>query len=420
MDFAWLSLYKMSKMKILQINNYHHVKGGSDTVYLSTGKLLEKMGHEVIYFSTSSVENIQDGKKSYLVPTEDPNEGGVLTQLKKIPSFIYSRSNYRSLKAVLKKEKPDVAHLHIFYGRLTSSILKALKEESIPTVMSVHEYRMLCPVSVFMSSKGEICEKCAGKNYIPCVTSKCNKGSYAFSSISAIESTFRDIFFDYKKYIDHFIMVSQFIQNKHREYFPGIEKKSSILYNFQNLNNINISKPKEVDLVFFGRLSREKGILTLLNAIRENKNISLKIIGTGPEEETIRKFVKTNSLNKVNLLGFRQGDDLWNHIASARFVVVPSECYENNPMTVIESLFLGVPVIGSNIGGIPEIVKKDHGLIFKPGNVSDLKKQIEVALEIPANTYTKMELSAKDFANHKFSEGNHYKKLIKIYNKVLQ
>lgn len=406
-------------MKILQINNYHHIKGGSDTVYLSTGKLLEKMGHEVIYFSSSSDENVKEGQNEFFVPTEDPNEGNVLTQLKKIPSFIYSCANYRSLKKLIKKEKPDIAHLHIFYGRLTSSILKALKDESIPTVMSVHEYRMLCPVSVFMNNKGEICEKCAGKNYFSCVTSKCNKGSYAFSAISALESTFRDHFFNYKEYIDHFIMVSKFIQNKHSQYFSGIEKKSSILYNFKKLKIKNEFIKKEVDLVFFGRLSREKGIMTLLNAIKDKNKISLKIIGTGPELENILKFIQIHSLNNVRLLGFCQGDNLWNHISSAKFAVVPSECYENNPMTVIESLFLGIPVIGSKIGGIPEIVKKNHGFIFEPGKASDLQEKITEALKVSPKHYKEMEQSAKIFAEHNFSEEQHYHQLQKIYSNLL-
>ena len=388
-------------------------------MYLSTGRLLEKMGHEVIYFSTRGEENVTEGQNPYFVPTEDPNDGGILKQLKKVPKFIYSRTSYHSLKELLKKEKPDIAHLHIFYGRLTSSILKALKEESIPTVMSVHEYRMLCPVSVFMNNKGEICEKCAGKSYLPCVTSKCNKGNYAYSAISALESSFRDKFFDYKKQIDHFIMVSQFIQNKHIEYFPDIEKKCSVLYNFQNLKNSDIPTKKEVDLVFFGRLSREKGIMTLLNSIKDNKDISLKIIGTGPERATIEEFIRSHSLSHVNLLGFCRGDELWQHISSARFAVVPSECYENNPMTVIESLFLGVPVIGAKIGGIPEIVKEEHGFIFDPANEENLKQQINRALGINQTDYEKMRESSKAFAEKNFSEKNHYKKLIRIYKNLL-
>lgn len=406
-------------MKILQINNYHHVQGGSDTVYLNTGKLLEKQGHEVIYFSTTSDDNIPHGTNQHFVPADDPNSGGMLAQLKKIPSFIYSRQSYKSLKELLKKEKPDIAHLHIFYGRLTSSVLQALKEEAIPMVMSVHEYRMLCPVSVFINNKGEVCEKCAGSSYVSCVTSKCNKGSYAYSAISALEATFRDKFFDYKKNIDHFIMVSNFIRNKHSQYYPEISNKSSVLYNFQHIDYKNPTQEKEVDLVFFGRLSKEKGIMTLLNAIKDHKNISLKIIGTGPENEAIKEFIHSHSLKKVKLLGFCKGNELWRHIVSAKFAVVPSECYENNPMTAIESLFLGVPVIGSNIGGIPEIIQENNGFLFEPGNAEDLQKSISLALDKTENEYEQMKQSAMAIAEEKFSEQSHYDQLKEIYTKVI-
>ena len=407
-------------MKILQINNYHHVKGGSDTVYLNTGHLLEKMGHEVIYFSTSNEENVEEGSNSFFVETSDPNDGGMLSKLMRIPSFIYSSKSYNSLKSLLKSEKPDIAHLHIFYGQLTSSVLKALKEEGIPTVMSVHEYRMLCPVSVFMNNKEEICEKCAGNSYWPCVVSKCNKGSYAFSAISALESAFRDRFFDYKEYVDHFIMVSQFIEKKHSQYFPGIENKSSILYNFQNIPSINIDQKKEVDLVFFGRLSREKGIMSLLQALKERKDISIKIIGAGPEEPEIREFIEINSLKNVHLLGFCKGNDLWKNISSAKYAVVPSECYENNPMTVIESFFLGVPVIGAKIGGIPELINEKNGFIFQPGQTNILVEKIDEALSLDPKDYTLLSENAKLFADANFSESGHYEKLSNIYKKAME
>jgi glycosyltransferase involved in cell wall biosynthesis len=407
-------------MKILQINNYHHIKGGSDTVYLNTGYLLEKMGDEVIYFSTANEENIQEGSNSFFIKTSDPNEGGLLSKLKRIPSFIYSSKSYNSLKRLLKSEKPDIAHLHIFYGQLTSSVLKALREEKVPIVMTVHEYRMLCPVSVLMNNNGEVCEKCAGNSYWPCVVSKCNKGNYAFSAISAMESAFRDKFFDYKEYVDHFIMVSQFIKRKHSQYFPDIENKSSILYNFQSIPKIKSDSRIEVDLVFFGRLSREKGILTLLQALVKRKWISLKIIGTGPEEAEINEFIEVNSLQNVHLLGFCKGDDLWGNISSAKFAIVPSECYENNPMTVIESFFLGVPVIGSDIGGIPELINKKNGFIFQPGKIDHLIEKIDEALNLNSQDYTLLSDNAKLFAKENFSESHHYKKLLNIYKKAMK
>ena len=130
-------------MKILQINNYHFLKGGSETVYLNTGKLLESKGHDVIYFSTLNEKNIPYGINDYFVNSGNPINGGLLKKILNFPSFLYNRSAYRNLNRLLVNEKPDIAHLHIFYGGLTSAILKALNECSIPVVMSVHEYKIL-------------------------------------------------------------------------------------------------------------------------------------------------------------------------------------------------------------------------------------------------------------------------------------
>ncbi|SFS55261.1 Glycosyltransferase involved in cell wall bisynthesis [Zhouia amylolytica] len=410
-------------MKVLQINNYHFIKGGSETVYLKTGELLEKRGHDVVYFSSLvgiDKDNLLYKSNVYLTKGNDFKKS-VRKKVSSIISYFYSKRSYKDLKALLRKEKPDIAHLHIFYGNLSSSILKALKEESIPIVMSVHEYRMLCPVSVLYNKNGNICEKCAGGNYIPCVKYKCKNDSYLQSFIQALEAKFRDEYFDYKNFIDHFIMVSEFIYNKHIQYYPQLRDKSSKLYNFQciDFQKVNSFLNKKVDLVYFGRLSKEKGIITLINAIRNMKDVSLRIIGDGPEYENIKELINKNDLNiRVKLIGYSSGEELWNYISEAKFVVVPSEWYENNPMTVIESQLMGIPVIGSKIGGIPEIIQNGQGFLFKAGSEEDLMDKIYLALGMEENEYNKMTKRVRDFANSVFSEDKHYESLLNIYTDV--
>lgn len=407
-------------MKILQINNYHFLKGGSETVYLNTGKLLESKGHEVVYFSTHNEKNIDHGANEFFVKSANPMNQGFIGKIANSVNFVYSKTAYNNLKKLLQKEKPDIAHLHIFYGGLTSSILKVLKEFSIPVVMSVHEYKMLCPAYTFLTMDGVVCEKCAKGNYMPCVVNKCNKGNIVYSLIAALESKFRDKYYNYCRNIDHFIMVSKFIKDKHSNYISDIKEKSSVIYNFQNLSIEEISNKKDCDLVYFGRLSKEKGLLTLLKVLKQKRDVTLKIIGTGPISNDIEDYVRNNELDNVNVLGFQSGDDLWNHVKSSRFSVVPSEWYENNPMSVIESLFLGVPVIGANIGGIPEIVKEDHGYIFESGSVDELACKIDQALNLPEDSYLNYCKNAQVFAENSFSETHHYGELMEIYNSVLQ
>ena len=407
-------------MKILQINNFHYNKGGSDAVYLNTGKLLKAKGHEVIYFSTQSDKNESFGVNSYFIEQNNFNENSIINKVKSFPKFIHNNEAVTNLKKLIAIEKPDVAHLHIFYGHFSNSILKVLKAEGIPMVMSVHEYRMLCPVYIMLDNKNNICEKCAKGNYLNAIIKKCSKGSFVNSAVVALECNLRDRFYDYKEYIDHFIMVSKFIYNKHAEYYPNLRKKSSVLYNFKEFSEGNrYPLNKEVDLIYFGRLSKEKGIITLLKSLATLKNVTLKIVGTGPEEFYIKQFIKDKKLFNIKLLGYCKGDVLWQHITSARFTVVPSEWYENNPMTIIESLMLGVPVIGSRIGGIPEIITKKHGFIFDMSSVNSLRDEIEKSTKIDQEAYNEMSINAINFAQDNFSPDPHYNSLVNIYSKMI-
>jgi len=223
-------------MKILQINNYHHVRGGSDRVYFETSKILEKNGHDVLFFSVKDQESEKHFSDKYFVKPFNYENVGLLKKIKLATQFIYNKEAQENLELLIKNENPDLAHLHIFYGHLTSSILPILKKYNIPIVMSVHEYRMLCPANIMRNDKGEVCEKCAEGNYLNCIIGKCTKSSLIYSSIAAMECFIRDKFFSYEKYIDKFIMVSQFILDKHIQYKPSLKSKSEQIYNFIDLS----------------------------------------------------------------------------------------------------------------------------------------------------------------------------------------
>lgn len=407
-------------MKILLINNYHYIRGGSESVYLNTGKMLEKMGHEVVYFSTQSECNGSYGKNEFFIQKINFIEKSFIGKILGLPEFIYSNSAYTNLTKLINREKPDIAHLHIFYGGLTSSILSVLKKMKVPTVMSIHEYRLLCPAYTFLNNKNEICEKCATGNKIYCTINKCNKNNFSFSIVATLETYFRDFFFPHLKYVSHFIMVSDFIRKKHIEYNNAYSYKSSVIYNFHSTLLTEKSNKKIFDLVYFGRVSKEKGIFTLIKSIENSPQITLNIIGTGPEEENVKDYLKLKKINNISLLGFLAGKNLWKYVSTSRYTVVPSEWYENNPMNVIESLFLGTPVIGANIGGIPEIVKKSHGFIFESRSVIDLRRNIDDALNVSRDDYKMLSEKAIEFANQKFSENAHYHKLIKVYDDLKQ
>ncbi len=407
-------------MKILQINNYHYLKGGSERVYFETSKILEKNGHEILFFSIKDDESDSHYSDKYFVKPFDYKNASYLKKIKYTAGFIYNIEAKENLGLLIENEKPDIVHLHIFYGRLTSSILPVLKKYNIPVVMSVHEYRMLCPAYIMRDNKGKICEKCANGNYFNCIRGKCTKNNFIYSSVAALECFVRDRFFPYEEHIDKFIMVSQFILDKHIQYKPSLKSKSEQIYNFIDLESYTPNFSHENYYLYFGRLSSEKGIMTLLNAWKKFPNLQLKIVGGGELEKDVKQYVDKYQMSNVELVGYLSGDVLFDIVKSSKFIFVPSEWYENNPMNVIESFALGKPVIGARIGGIPELVKEDfNGYLFESGKVDDLAKTIKKSEYMLDDDYTRFGKNARSFAEEHFNETKYYNELLKIYKALL-
>jgi glycosyltransferase involved in cell wall biosynthesis len=402
-------------MKILLINNRHYRHGGAETVYFNTGNLLKQYGHEVYFFSLHS-EKTEIYEFSEYFPVE--NNYRKLSALKKIsslPSFFNYKNAYEKLIEYIELVKPDLAHVHLFFGGLTSSIIKALTEKNIPSVHSVHDYRLVCPAYTFLDKKGNICELCKDGFYLRCAYKQCSlENNFFHSCILALDAYYRKLVFDPTKYITKFIFVSNFSKNKHIEFNKRFVNKSEVLYNSFG-GEIKKTFPKRGDyFLFFGRLSREKGIDNLVKAA-QRLNIKLKIVGTGTLES---KYLEINSPN-IELLGYKNGKELYDLISNSFFVVLPSEWYENNPLTIIESFALGKPVIGARIGGITELINEKNGYLFESHNVSSLIDKISQATTISDEEYNLICNGAYNFAIENFSSEVHYKKLIKIYKLVL-
>ena len=244
-------------MKILQINNYHYLRGGSDKVYLDTSQLLKSKGHKVINFSVRDSKNLTNTYSAFFIRPVNFFKGGFFKKIVMVLRFVYSFESKDHLEKLIKKERPDIAHVHIYHGRLTSSIMGVLRKYNIPIVMTLHEYRMLCPVYTFLDNKKNICEKCAHGNYMHCFLNKCCKNNRIYSLIMAVECFFRDLLIPSKDYIDKFIMVSKFSMKKHLHYIPSIKDKAGHIYNFFDDKRYRKSKHPKHFYVYFGRLSKE-------------------------------------------------------------------------------------------------------------------------------------------------------------------
>lgn len=409
-------------MKILQINNCHYRRGGADVVYLNTGQLLTKMGHQVIYFSQKSKSNHETSSSKYFIEGIDYFNSSIVNRTLLIPRFFYSFEAKNKLEKLIINEKPDITHIHLYKGTLTPSILKTLKKYRVPTILTLHDYGLLCPHNLFIDGKNQICERCVGSTAFNCIIHKCNHSSYALSSVSAVEFIFNNTFFSFDKYFNKIITVSNFALDKHMGAFSEFSDKFTHLYNFYpDLINTPINSIKGGYCLFYSRLSKEKGAITLLKAwCKINKDIKLKIAGTGPEMEALKKIKAEEKLTNVEFLGHIEGYVLDENIKNASFIIVPSEWYENNPLTVIEAYANGKPVITSNAGGLPEIVIDNKtGFLFEMGNSASLSEAILKADNLSTKEYELFSQNARNFAEENFNEKKHYDRLMQIYSEAI-
>lgn len=404
-------------MKVLLINKFLYPKGGDAISTLQTGKLLLEKGHTVFYWGMKHPSNPDYPYCDYFV--DNVNYDLDLSIKQKISIFLkilYSFEAKRKIEKLLRTIKPDIVHLNNFAHQISPSILDVFKKYDIPTVMTICDYKLVCP-TYSMLLNGKPCEKCRNGKYYWCFLRKCTKESYTKSLITTIEMYIHHKILHIYDKIDVFISPSRFLREKLKE--MGFKRNIFYLPNFVNLEEYQPEyNYSNATICFFGRLSKEKGLFTLLNSM-DKIDAKLKIIGDGPIRGSLESKVKNLGLNNVYLLGYKSGDELKNEIKNSIAVILPSECYENNPRAVLEAFALGKPVIGARIGGIPELVKVGvTGYTFEPGNAEDLRNKIECLLK-NSDLVIEMGKNARTFVEKNFNAEKHYQELIKIYQMVI-
>lgn len=403
-------------MKVLLINNCHYRRGGSEAVYFGTAELLVKTGHEVVFLSLYDKDNIHTEQQEYFVET-----GSVI---KRVLQYFTNKDAACVIEDVIKKEKPDIAHAHLIWGGLTASIIPVLHKYGIPFVHTAHDYRLVCPAYLFKDGKGLQCERCKGKKFYQCALHSCSKGNKIESIIMTLEMYYRNSKFKPLELIDGFVFVSNFSRNKHIEFEPRFNNaKTLVLYNTPS-ENLKDSFNENIDsydsyYLFYGRLSSEKGVPTLIKAFEKCSQLKLKIVGTGPLENELKRYVDNQQIKNIEFVGYKTGKELFDMVANAKFVCVSSECYENNPMTIVEAYSLRTPVIGASIGGITEvIIDGETGYKFESGNVDSLIATLNKANNVDKFYYDTLKKGAYGFAQNNFSSKKYLEKLISFYNEV--
>ncbi len=405
-------------MKILMVNKFFYIKGGSETYYFSLKKLLEKNGHSVIDFSMKHENNFDSPYSNYFVNKIDYNVPHTITEKIQLGAkIIYSYEARKKLEELVKREKPDLIHLHNFQHQLSPSILKVVKKYDIPTVYTAHDFKMLC-LNYKMMHNGKICEECKNGKYYHCALNKCVKDSFFKSGINVFEGYLHKLCRSYDA-IDLIITPSLFYKMKFEEF--GIRPERVIhIPNFVSgeIPEINVRKDRKKYYLYFGRLSEEKGIKTLIKAFRGMDNI-LYIAGIGPLENELKKYIENNKLQNIKMLGSLRGQNLIDFVGNAKAIIIPSEWYENGPYSAIEALQLGRPIIGANIGGIPELINQ-NGQVFISGDVISLRNAITNIEQCSDVEYKKMEIQSNYIYGRFYREQYHYNKLIQAYESVIK
>lgn len=358
-------------MKILMVNKFLYNRGGAETYAFELADYQKKQGHEIAFFGMEDERNLYSNPLDLNVSNVE-FRGFSVKQLSYPFRIIYSSQARRKIKRVLEEFRPDYVHLNNINFQLTPSIIYEIKKQGIPIIQTLHDFQLVCPNHMmYREHEDEICERCKGRKYYQCARNKCIHGSAVKSTLGAIEGSLYHRLGVYK-HIDAFIAPSQFLADKMAE-FGEDSSRIHVLHNFIKPDYKDRIFEKKDYILYFGRLSVQKGIRTMLEAAKDLPDVKFVLAGSGELEDEI----KSSGLSNISYVGFTTGEDLIKLIGEAKLSILPTQWYENCPMAVLESFMLGTPVIGARIGGVPELIEDGRdGLLFTPADKADLIEKI--------------------------------------------
>lgn len=368
-----------SALKILMVNNFMTDMGGTEPIVLGTCKALEKLGHTVEVFCTDKAPMFEDYTYAHLFPKSiDHDEAKTLGEkLTSVSKVFQNNEAVAKFRTLLHHYRPDVVHVHNIFWHLTPAILQVCQEQNIPSVMTLHDSRVVCPAGTLLFKGKDFCAdlKCATQGAHHAVINRCYEHSLAKSTIAAAEFQFRHMQGHLNK-VDQFICPTRALADLLvQTQVP--DSKLNVVSNFLDDSWMQEPTPHEAGkyYIYAGRLSREKGVHYILEAmVRFDIQTPLRIVGKGPEQASLEAYVQENKLQqRVQFLGHVSQQELKTLYAHSIASIIPSNWFEAFGMTIIETQATGRPVIGSNIGGIPTNVKDNEtGLLIEAGNVEQL------------------------------------------------
>ncbi|WP_270544544.1 glycosyltransferase [Bifidobacterium adolescentis] len=443
-------------MRILLVNKYFYRKGGAETYFFALAEGLKALGHEVAFFSMKHPNNEPSYWSKYFVSEKDyVGEISAFKKVQEASTLIYSFEAKRKFEALLEEFKPDIIHMNNVHRQLTLSILDApyLKKHHVPVVYTAHDYILLCPAYTMVNGRGEVCDACLDRHFMHATKNVCVKGSRAKSALATMEAEFLKFHHSYDK-IDLIIAPSQFMKDKLDE--GGFAGKTVAMQNFltdlQMAMGTRVANTHKFEdakagsrpyFLFFGRLSKEKGILTLVKAFLQAAGLAnesadtqsddqsarvlpdtwdLHIVGEGPERGAIEQLIASAGpqvASRIHLLGYKSGEELQREVGNARFTVLSSEWRENMPYSGLESLVAQTPVIGANIGGIPELVVEGKtGFRFESGDLDSLTVALRRAVNVDESRYDTMQRQCDQYVQKRCRQSGYVEKLEQVYGDI--
>ena len=385
-------------MKVYQVyNQQRSLFGGEPAVVDNTMRLLEMNGHVPVLVMKSS-------------------RGIEKSLIRKVGAFcggIYNIKAYYEMRNLLKEDPPDLVHVHSVYPMFSPSVLVACRRAGIPIVMTVHSHILTCP-NWYHLYKGMICEECLGGHEYRCILKNCRENILE-SSAYALRSSIARAFSLFHDNVTLFIVLSNF--GKRQLMRAGFrDEQIDVVPNATSVSNLAVNPVAGEYIAFAGRVSREKGIDTLLSAAERLPQIPVKLAGEGP----VFPEMAARALSNAKFIGMLDHDKLVSFYRKSRFVVVPSLTFEQFPMVAVDAMALELPVVASRIGGLPEVVEDGvTGLLFEPGNAEDLANKLRFLWESP-ELCRRMGKAGREKVVHQYSQNVYYKNLMEVYEKAIK
>lgn len=387
---------KDGKLVCLQIHNDYQIPGGETKTAHLIADLLEKNGVKVIRYYKTNMEYAGKNKLSDKIRT------GL--------DSLNNKNTEKEIENILEQNKVDFALVHNVVSVISNAAYKVLIKRNIPIIKYLQNYNLVCLNGAL--DHGEVCEKCLNHNMLG-VKCKCYKKSTAYSFVKYLIK--RDMDKHILSHISAFMPNSEFVMNKHIE--RGIDaKKMHVMYNYVDIPKVEYEGSRDYYL-YFGRLSEEKGVMTTIGAFEKMPELKLVIMGSGSLSEQVEK--KAASVGNIEFIGSRQGREILEYVAKAKAVIVPSEWDEPLPRTILEAYSQGTPVIGTNRGGIPELIEENTGYIFEAGNIDSLIDAVQKTEDMDSISYQSMRAGCLALLNKNYTEKAYYERFMNCAREII-